>query len=274
MNNGDFSRYSKRLVQLFWDPEPKNDDMEGGPIWCLGRRYTARPGSLVIRTTEDRGNTSSTQSSTASESAQITPLVQSTVGTFEQLPKLSVVPSLDDTDWPKDFLEDFESRLWFTYRSNFTPISKSEDPKAANGLSIAMKFKSQLSGQTAFTSDTGWGCMIRSGQSVLANALLLLQLGRGMSRGPGRPADLITLLRLAKNGQYHRQQTGEPAPALRRRPGGSVLDTQIRRTRGDCLWNTSWTVVWAFSYCQMHRVRYFALLPLRTSPAEYPTSEH
>ena len=186
MHNGDFSRYSKRLVQLFWDPEPKNDDTERAPIWCLGRQYTARPGSSVNRDTEDGGNFPFSISSMKSESRATAPLVQSTVGTFEQLPNTSDVPSLDSADWPKEFLDDFESRLWFTYRSNFPPISKSADPRAAHGLSIATKFRSQLSGQTAFTSDTGWGCMIRSGQSVLANALLLLQFGRGKSEDPGR----------------------------------------------------------------------------------------
>lgn len=28
----------KRIVQYFWDPEPKNDAPEQ-PIWCLGQQY-------------------------------------------------------------------------------------------------------------------------------------------------------------------------------------------------------------------------------------------
>jgi hypothetical protein len=30
----------KRIVQYFWDPEPKNDTTPESPIWCLGQRYT------------------------------------------------------------------------------------------------------------------------------------------------------------------------------------------------------------------------------------------
>lgn len=83
----------------------------------------------------------------------------------------------DDRGWPKDFLDDFESKIWFTYRSNFPAIKKSVYSKST---AISTLLHSQTVDQGGFTSDTGWGCMIRSGQSLLANTLLILRLGRGM----------------------------------------------------------------------------------------------
>jgi len=47
------------------------------------------------------------------------------------------------------FVEAFSRLLWFTYRKDFSSIEN-----------------------TQFTSDAGWGCMLRSGQMILAQALI------------------------------------------------------------------------------------------------------
>ncbi|XP_028839405.1 cysteine protease ATG4A isoform X4 [Denticeps clupeoides] len=54
-----------------------------------------------------------------------------------------------------NLLSDISSRLWFTYRKKFSPI-----------------------GGTGPSSDAGWGCMLRCGQMILAQALVCQHLGR------------------------------------------------------------------------------------------------
>ncbi|KAG0007891.1 Cysteine protease atg4b, partial [Entomortierella chlamydospora] len=55
----------------------------------------------------------------------------------------------------REFLMDFQSRLWFTYRKDLSRIEPS-----------------------FYTCDSGWGCMMRTGQSLLAQAFVQVLLGR------------------------------------------------------------------------------------------------
>ncbi|KAL6721104.1 Cysteine protease atg4 [Lecanora helva] len=176
MASVDFGRY-KKLVKAFWDPEPRNDDTSGACIWCLGRHYASQPLSTEkknprpVTDSEESLVSNGVESQPNGEQAKAKPNGDSAA---EQQARESEA----DLGWPPEFLDDCESRIWLTYRSHFPPIKKSSD--ASMTLSVRLR---NLGEQGGFTSDTGWGCMIRSGQSLLANALLMLRLGRDWRRG-------------------------------------------------------------------------------------------
>lgn len=64
------------------------------------------------------------------------------------------VASNSDTSVPAvaAFVEAFQQLIWATYRRNFPPI------EGEGGLLL--------------TSDTGWGCMVRTAQMMVAEALV------------------------------------------------------------------------------------------------------
>lgn len=188
MNNVDY----KRFVRYFYDPPPKFDEDSGTSIWLLGQEYTSASPQPV--TTTDREDVVEIESST--DSHDPSEATASSAPTEEQdwkieksrdsiddvhrvdgrnLPSLSNDPA--DGGWPHAFIDDFESRIWMTYRNNFPPIARSHDPSASSGMTFAVRLRN-LTEKEGFSSDTGWGCMIRSGQSLLANAMLMVHLGR------------------------------------------------------------------------------------------------
>lgn len=181
----------KRFVRYFYDPSPKFDEESGASIWLLGKEYTSaspqpitttdREDVVEIESSSDSRDPSETTASTTEEQEQTKDGkrkdsiddVHRVEG--QNLPSLSNDPS--DGGWPHAFIDDFESRIWMTYRNNFPPIPRSQDPSATSSMSFAVRLRS-LAEKDGFSSDTGWGCMIRTGQSMLANTLLMLRLGR------------------------------------------------------------------------------------------------
>ena len=80
------------------------------------------------------------------------------------------VDTFTETDCGIEAFElDYKSRLWLTYRRNFEEIPG-----------------------TRVTTDCGWGCMLRSGQMLLGQALVLHWLGRGWRRTTGPSQVLAT----------------------------------------------------------------------------------
>ncbi|KAF7760326.1 hypothetical protein Agabi119p4_11002 [Agaricus bisporus var. burnettii] len=102
--------------------------------------------------------------------------------------------------WPPVFYIDFVSRIWLTYRSHFsqpikdstlTGLCASQPPSAVNDAASTTttsgspsKSRWHWGGEKSWSSDTGWGCMLRTGQSLLANALIHVHLGRDWRKPP------------------------------------------------------------------------------------------
>lgn len=153
------------------------------PIWLLGVQHPGyeppSPAASGRRASVESRHSPSFRSNSSS-SATVSELSQSQ-------PPSAKNPG---AHWPPVFYSDFTSRIWLTYRNQFPPIRDSTlatlDSDPASGTQSAVSCSPRPkrwnwpgTGEKGWTSDTGWGCMLRTGQTLLANALLHLHLGRG-----------------------------------------------------------------------------------------------
>ncbi|KAI0917727.1 hypothetical protein AcV5_003899 [Taiwanofungus camphoratus] len=178
------------------------------PIWLLGVEHpgyepTPPPtasASVLSASVGRRGSIESRRSpSSLRSSASSSPVATSNTAMLESSLTHSqpspTSPNGKDPSkhWPPVFYADFTSRIWLTYRSQFQPIRDTTlsaletdvgENAAPSSSPHPKKWNWPLGGEKGWTSDTGWGCMLRTGQSLLANALLHLHLGRDWRRPP------------------------------------------------------------------------------------------
>jgi cysteine protease ATG4 len=167
----DFERFGLNVVRTFYDPPPSHDSNE--PIWLLGQRYDSKP--PPPKPTPNDAPPSDTPTPQG-ERAEDESWIRTSIDEKERKESPNGEDPTQYGNWPSAFLDDFESRVWMTYRSGFAPIQKSQDPKATGAMSFRVRMQNLAS--PGFTSDAGFGCMIRSGQCILANTLQILRLGR------------------------------------------------------------------------------------------------
>ncbi|ORY89815.1 hypothetical protein BCR35DRAFT_329163 [Leucosporidium creatinivorum] len=144
-----------------------------------------KPGSVDL----DSLSASSTGSIPSSSSANTSPDLDAASLSRSPSPSanpssnaLAASPAPTTFGWPLAFYQDFYSRIALTYRTGFPAIPCSPNSGGGgmmNALSMSIGRGGARGGNAdGLTTDSGWGCMLRTGQSLLANTLVTVHLGR------------------------------------------------------------------------------------------------
>ncbi|SGY14116.1 BQ5605_C010g06067 [Microbotryum silenes-dioicae] len=168
---GPFDRFLDKTAQFLFDSDSHADKCED-EIWVLGVCHQA----------------SKSEESSINEGGKTSPRPSRPSEEDVDSEAVNLAPSSSTTSgWPSTFYHDFYSRMALTYRSGFPPIPCASPGNVGGGgffNSLSMSIGRGSNGRTAdgLSSDTGWGCMLRTGQSLLANALMAVHLGRDWRR--------------------------------------------------------------------------------------------
>ena len=198
----------ERAVRWVLDPDVAQPDRCTDPLWIMGVEHPGyEPMPPAVRSLTPTHSHDSTDSGA---SARL-PLNSTPPASATSSPTLHVgspspkAAAPREMSWPSAFRDDFTSRIWLTYRSHYAPIRDGalghlEPPifldecsplpqdfpadfweKSSNMVSASPpKSRWAWGGEKTWTGDTGWGCMLRTGQSVLAEALIHLHLTRSL----------------------------------------------------------------------------------------------
>jgi hypothetical protein len=170
IDSGCVPEWSFRLQRVIYslaEVDPFSEASLSPTVYMLGVAYDVAPAESARYKSTSSGLGESATSMSSSTQQLVGPNSQSMSGSMLGASTMSQSSAVV-SEGSRLFRHDMRSRFWFTYRCGLEPIT-------AHGL----------------TSDTGWGCMLRSAQMMFAQALMMHGLGRDWRLQPDLTYDQV-----------------------------------------------------------------------------------